>query len=463
VLGYAPDEMIGKNAFTFIHPIDVAATLPVFMLAVATPGVPHAARFRFKHKNGSWRQLEAVGKTIRDPGQGIRLIVTSRDVSDKTQAEAALSQSHTRFREVVEGLSEGLVLTDSSAMITYFNSRMSEMTGFQPQEMIGQSLFGKLLAHDDLPEWPPKKREQNETKLRRKDGSLFWTEILSTPFRDGEERWGTISAFVDITERKEFEEQLQSERAEAIVAKEHAEEMNRLKTSFLANLSHEIRTPLTAIIGFSSLLRESLEEMKATELVDFAETIQSGGERLLRTMSGLLELASFESNPKDFRMEVVALHMLVPAVAEQMREEAEHKLLRYDVIVSEGLHVFAELDAHYLREVLRHVIGNAIKFTHNGQITISVTESAGEAVVEVSDTGIGISQSFLPHVFDSFQQESDGLDRNYEGNGLGLTLSKMMVERMNGRIIAESIKGTGTTIVIRFPVSTAELVKENGT
>jgi PAS domain S-box-containing protein len=118
VLGYKPEELIGRNAFAFIHPIDIATTMPVFMLAVATPGVPHAARFRFKHKDGSWRQLEAVGKTIRDPGQGVRLIVTSRDVSERTQAAAALSQSHTRFRAVVEGLSEGLVLTDANSMIT---------------------------------------------------------------------------------------------------------------------------------------------------------------------------------------------------------------------------------------------------------------------------------------------------------------------------------------------------------
>jgi signal transduction histidine kinase len=343
---------------------------------------------------------------------------------------------------------------------------MTEMTGFEPQEMVGQPLFGKLIARDDIPNWPPRKRNQIETRIRRKDGTTFWTEILSTPYRDADEIKGTISAFVDITQRKEFEIQLDKERRDAIVAKEHAEEMNRLKTSFLANLSHEIRTPLTSIIGFASLLKEQLEAMKADELVDFAQSIQSGGERLLRTMSGLLDLATFESHPKDFRMEPIDLSMLVPAIAEQLRPEAEAKLLRFDLMVPERKHMHAIVDAHYLREVLRHVIGNAVKFTHNGQILISLVEHFGEAMIEISDTGIGISADFLPQIFEPFQQESDGLNRNYEGNGLGLTLAKLMTERMSGSIDASSSKGTGTTITIRFPVAapaTVQLSEKTGT
>jgi PAS domain S-box-containing protein len=375
-----------------------------------------------------------------------------------------------RFRAVLEGLSEGLVLTDANSTITYFNTRMSEMTGYPQQEVLGQPLFGKVIARDDIPNWPPRKREQIETRIRRKDGSTFWTEILSTPYRDGDEINGTISAFVDISERKEFEMQLEKERREAIVAKEHAEEMNRLKTSFLANISHEIRTPLTTIIGFANLLKEQLEGMKSQELVEFAESIQGGGERLLRTMSGLLDLATFESNPKDFQMEPIDLSIELPAIAEQLRFEAEEKLLRFDLMIPERKKVIAEVDGHYLREVLRHVIGNAVKFTHNGQILVTLVHQMGEAVIEVSDTGVGIAADFLPKVFEPFKQESDGLNRTYEGNGLGLTLAKLMTERMNGTIAASSIKGTGTTITIRFPaltvaapVTTVELHQKTGT
>src|ERR1051326_7258208 len=123
-------------------------------------------------------------------------------------------------------------------------------------------------------------------------------------------------------------------------------------------------------------------------------------------MSGLLDLAAFESNPKGFHMEPVDLSVLVPAIAEQLRPDAEAKFLRYEIIVPENRRVFSELDAHYLREVLRHVIGNAIKFTHTGQVVITLSEQNGEAAIEVSDTGIGISADFLPHMFDPFQQES---------------------------------------------------------
>lgn len=462
VLGYKPEELVGRNAFSLIHPIDIATTMPVFMLAAATPGVPHSARFRFKHKDGSWHQLEAVGKTIRDPEEGIRLIVTSRDITERERTEAALGQSEMRFRSVVEGLSEGLVITDSNSIVTYFNSRISEMTGYMPQEIVGQELFKHLLAepHENGHDPAGALKLQNtrqEAKIKRKDGSFFWAEMLSTPFRDGDIVAGTISAIVDITDRKNFELGLDRERVEALRARDHAEEMNRLKSNFLANLSHEIRTPLTSIIGFAGLLKEALNTsaFEPSELALYASTIQSGGERLLGTMSGLLDLASFEAHHAELRLEPILLCPLISAIAEEMRPFAENKLLRYEVVPSHEISVRAALDAHYFRQALRHVIGNAIKFTHTGRVRIGCHPENGMAVIEVSDTGVGISEAFLPHVYDAFEQESVGSDRHYEGNGLGLTLAKQMVERMDGKISAESIKGTGSTFRIAVPISTA--------
>ncbi|WP_022835842.1 PAS domain S-box protein [Salisaeta longa] len=230
-----------------------------------------------------------------------------------------------------------------------------------------------------------------------------------------------------------------------IRAKETAETMNRLKTTFLANMSHEIRTPLTSIIGFSEVIGDD-----PSAAATYAPVIHRSGRRLLRTLNSVLDFAQLEAGA--FTHAPVALN--VTALAEQVlddfRPDARHKNLTLS-LVAEGP-VEARLDERALERVLVNLIANAIKFTPEGSVTVSVTTPDDAHVsIAVRDTGVGIDPSFLPDVFNEFQQESSGNTRQFEGSGLGLTITKRLVELMGGTIAVESTKGQGATFTVTLP------------
>jgi PAS domain S-box-containing protein len=458
-LGYRPEELLGRNAFSMIHPIDVPKVMPIFMLALATPGVPHSTKFRFKHLNGSWRSLEAVGKCVKDPIFGTVLVVTSRDITDRSRAEAALGESESRFKMVIESLSEGLLISDKNSKVLYLNSRFSQLTGYTPAEVISEPAFERLL---DSSLWAIAEQcHQNilhgenhtyEVELKRKDGSKFWASVNETPYRDGEgDIVGGLYAVFDISERKSIEFQL-------VHAKDRAEEMNRLKTAFLTNMSHEIRTPMNAILGFAEELVTRLPTVGPdAELREYAETISRSGERLLATINSVLDLAKIEANKIELNLQPVGLRQEAERIVSLLGPKASAKGLSLRVFeLSQGLEAVA--DPQYLGQVLINLIGNAIKFTESGSVMIEIDSEStghegGHVVIRVRDTGIGISSEFLPHLFDEFKQESAGWARNYEGTGLGLTITKRLVELMAGSIGVTSGRGKGTCFTVRLPLA----------
>lgn len=457
-LGYTQQELIGRNAFSMIHPLDIPRVIPIFMVALTSPGVPHTARFRFPHKNRSWRTLESVGKAIVTKDGARHVIVTSRDVTDEARKPVTIGDTEARFMDVVEGLGEGLLVTDISDKILYANKRMEEFIGYDAAEMLGKISYQLLLPQEAWPTYMEQKerwlignREEYEISIPRKDGSLLCMHVNISPYRDHDGRIvGTLAAFTDITKRKEAEGEVQRAFARLQIEKDRAEEMNRLKTSFLNNVSHEVRTPLNSILGFSSLLTEMLE---GTELLEYATTIRSSGRRLFETIEGILDLSRVESNtvilnPKLVSLEAEARHA-VTSLESQAREKG------IDVVLESEGPMNAMLDPHYMGRIFLNLIGNAIKFTPAGTVRVMLAESnpSGSIEIKIADTGIGISEEFLPHLFEEFYQESSGLARNFEGTGLGLRIAKRLVELMGGSISVESQKGKGSVFTITLPVN----------
>lgn len=263
-----------------------------------------------------------------------------------------------------------------------------------------------------------------------------------------------------------MEREILHERELAIVAKERAEEMNRLKTNFLANMSHEIRTPLTAILGFAELLHD---EMIDPEKKAQAGMIQSSGNRLLETINQILNLARIEAGKVELNPISLPLAETIEECARLLRPLADKKGVRLNVRQTPR-NLRAPMDKLYFNQVLTNLIGNAIKFTDSGQVEIvldsydspdDVPQSdlrIGEAsfpcaAIEVRDEGIGISKEFLPHIFDEFKQESAGYDRNYEGTGIGLTITAKLVELMRGAITVSSESGEGSRFIVQLPLA----------
>ncbi len=222
---------------------------------------------------------------------------------------------------------------------------------------------------------------------------------------------------------------------------------NRLKDEFLANTSHELRTPLTAILGFTHILQEELPE-HFQELLD---PIESNSERLLHTLNSLLEVARLRAGTLELDRHPLNIGNKAAEVLRLLAPLAQQGGLALDLERSPKP-LYANLDGHCFEQILNNLVGNAIKFTEKGGVTVTVKEQGGRVAVHVRDTGIGIDESFIPFLFDEFKQESTGLARSHEGNGLGLTITARLVELMDGEIEVQSEKGVGSVFTVFFPL-----------
>jgi PAS domain S-box-containing protein len=255
-----------------------------------------------------------------------------------------------------------------------------------------------------------------------------------------------LSLARDATARLAYEQALLGARFAAERAREEAEEMARLKSALLANMSHEIRTPLTAIIGFAEVLREEVPD----EQQEYAKLIAHGGKRLLDTLNSVLDLARLDSGQERLRPEPLDVIEEVRSCARLLQPLVRAKGL--------ALHLHADVqslpachDRAALGRVLHNLLGNAVKFTEEGEVRVVVRSTPDALTIQVSDTGIGIEAAFLPKLFTEFKQESEGHARSHEGTGLGLAISKRLVELMGGAITVASRKGIGTAFTVTLP------------
>jgi signal transduction histidine kinase len=289
---------------------------------------------------------------------------------------------------------------------------------------------------------------QVEFRLRHADGHDVFVEGAATALYDDPAVGGLVLNLRDATNRK---------RAEAVLvhAKQQAEEVAAIKSTFIANMSHEIRTPLTAILGFADVLGEEVEDETQSEFVGL---IARSGKRLMDTLNSVLDIARLEAEGGELAKERIYVGDLARETAEMFGPAAREKGLTVRAEVSAGKHAVVADEGALLR-VMHNLIGNALKFTDEGSVTLGVrteTMAGGPRVVmTVLDTGIGVDKEFLPRIFGAFEQESAGEGRRYEGAGLGLSLSLGLVEQMGGTITVESEKGVGTEFTVSFPAAEA--------
>jgi PAS domain S-box-containing protein len=240
--------------------------------------------------------------------------------------------------------------------------------------------------------------------------------------------------------------------AELVQAKEKAEESNRLKTSLLANMSHELRTPMNGILGFSSLLNDTLDDPHQKMMAD---SVLRSANRLMETLNSIMDLSQLQADKTMLKYENACLNEEILKILENHREMAEAAGI--ELKSSLGNNVICDIDTTIFRRIIQLLLDNAIKFTEKGSATISLkTETTSEitqAIITVSDTGIGIASEYLEVIFDEFRQVSSGFGRYYEGNGLGLTLCRKFLKLLNGQISVKSTPGKGSDFTITFPLT----------
>jgi PAS domain S-box-containing protein len=276
-------------------------------------------------------------------------------------------------------------------------------------------------------------------RFKKADGSWCYLESIGTNLLDHPALQCIVVNSRDVTKRVTYEDEL-------IAAKEKAEEMSRLKSTFLTNMSHEIRTPLTGIIGAADVLKQAYDG----DLNSFIDIISNSGSRLLETFNSVLDLAQLEGNAVDISTAPVDLAKEVRKTVHFFKLQAQKKGLDLSVHLPETVPMLTS--RNMIQRVLTNLLSNAIKFTEAGAITVTVEADTTTATICVQDTGIGIRESFLPHVFDEFEQESTGLTRSYQGNGLGLAISKRIVRLLKGTINVASVHGAGTRFTVQLPL-----------
>jgi PAS domain S-box-containing protein len=363
-----------------------------------------------------------------------------------------LRMAEEQFRNAFEHSSVGktMIYVDGRYMV---NQAFAEMLGYSIAELEGKSWNDithpddrqKNLDTMDLMIGGEKESVRFEKRYLHRDGHSVWVDLQSYLQRDKDENpIYFITSASNISEYKLMEEQL-------IRSKEEAERSNRLKDAFIANISHEIRTPLNAIIGFSDLIRDEMEEQKIGDYTSYFEIIHSSGNRLTRTVDMILNLSRLQVGEYEPHVTDLRPDGIIRGLIAEYRLVAQKKGLEINYENSVGDKGIRG-DDYCVTHSISNLIDNAVKYTQTGLIRIMLYESPeGNVCLDVKDTGIGISDEFMPQLFNPFTQEDPGSTRRFEGIGLGLSIVYRLLTVTGATITARSNKGEGTTFTITFP------------
>ncbi len=376
----------------------------------------------------------------------IGILGTYIDITERKHSEEEILMLAHSLKSVNECVS----ITDLDDKILFVNESFLRTYGYKKEELIGQKisiaraqnnqseLISEILPATKLGGWT------GELLNRKKDGSEFPIHLSTTIINDKAGKpLGLIGVATDITEQRLFEKEL-------IRAKERAEESDRLKSSFLANMSHEVRTPLNSIIGFSELLADP--DFEDDQKDEFINHIITNGNNLLSIISDIMDISKLESGEVKIYSKKINVHNIISNIENQyhlLAKEKNLELTHTHPLNSEETVIFA--DPQRLRQIFNNLMSNAFKFTAHGKIEIGY-QPVGEMVEFcIKDTGIGIPHEYQEKIFDRFRQVDNEKNRKYGGNGLGLAISKNLVELMGGKIRLISEPGIGTEFYFTLP------------
>ena len=429
--------------------------------------------FRIRRRNdGEYRHITAT-EIVRMSERGVAewVVGTNLDVTERKQAEEAVKRSEEQFNQLANFIPQLAWMADDKGSLYWYNQRWYDYTGTTFDEMQG---WGWEKVHD-----PIELQRMKKTWMKSLETGLGWEDTFPLRRHDGEYRWFLTRAFpirdeagailrwfgtnTDITEQLETEqilraseEALQDSLKQAEDAKEKALQASQRKDEFLANMSHELRTPLNAIVGIGHILAKTspLSEKQAI----CVKTLQSSSESLLMLINDLLDLAKLES--ENIRLENIPFHLheLLEEIVAMLSVSANKKNLALMLDYDKRLEELYINDPHRLKQIVMNLASNAVKFTEQGSVKICVkltneTRDLVNVAIHIIDTGIGIPEEKLNHIFSKFSQADTSISRKYGGTGLGLAISKTLAELMGGSIVVKSREGAGSEFTLHLPLA----------
>jgi PAS domain S-box-containing protein len=475
MLGFAAADVMNRITPADISdPQELIARAKALSVELATPITPGFEALVFKasrgiediyeltyiRKDGSRFPAVVSVTALRDAQDviiGYLLIGTDNTARKLVEEEQKKSDQRLRdqqfyTRSLIESNIDAIMTTDPSGIITDVNKQMEALTGCTRDELIGAPFKGyftdperaeaaikRVLSEKSVTDY--------ELTARTRDGKQTVVSYNATTFYDRNRTLqGVFAAARDVTERKRVEAELQQ-------AKAAAESASRTKSDFLASMSHEIRTPMNAIMGIADLLAKT---SLSPEQDKYVQIFRRAGDNLLNLINDILDLSKVEASQLELERTGFSLNDLLEKVTEMVALRASEKGLAMVYEIAPGVPNDLVGDPTRLRQVLLNLLGNAVKFTQTGEVTLRVAPDADPSVptalrFTVSDTGIGIAHEKLGQVFERFTQADSSTTRRFGGSGLGLTISRRLVELMGGRIWVESEVGKGSVFAFAAP------------
>jgi PAS domain S-box-containing protein len=430
VLGVkAPEEVVGKTDFDYF-PQELAEQYYADEQELIQSGQPLINRVELTIDQEGRKQWLLTSKVplYDNNGSIVGLVGISRDITEHKLAEEALQRETAKLGAMISDMKEGVVFADAQDCIVEANPYFCQLMGMTRAEIINKTLwdlhYGEVMdsLHDHIQTFRAQLNSPPVVIQRPLNDVQMFLRIQ--PIYREEEYDGVLLNIIDVTE--------------LVNAKREAEKANRAKSEFLANMSHELRTPLNSIIGFAEILKDGvcgeLNEGQTESVIDIYES----GKHLLRMINDILDLSKVEAGKMEPQLEEFSVADAINDVQSIIRDMANKKRLNLQIAVPKDLpNVYADMVK--FKQIMYNLLSNAVKFTpERGSITIDSSFNGDEFLVSVTDTGIGIEHKNQEAIFDEFKQLDSSRARQYEGTGLGLSLTKRLVELHEGRIWVES-------------------------
>jgi PAS domain S-box-containing protein len=463
VIGYSPQELLtmGDRVLPdLLHPDDAPRILQ--HLARFPSLSDHEVveiQYRLRHRDGAYRWFDAREAVFSRDFTGVptQVIGCAVDITDRKNAEASSQETQAHLKAFLDSAAIGAAQVDTATgRFAVVNDRYCQITGYSREELLGLTFSDvthpddRLLDRDNYFNLVQEEVKffQSEKRYLRKDGAILWVEVDVTAIRDATGRiYRTLGVVHDITARKNAEESIRR-------ARDEAERASKAKDHFLAVLSHELRTPLTPVLAAAQMLGAdaSLPESHRDTLQMIARNVTLEA----RLIDDLLDLTRITRGKLQVRKEPVNLHEKIGDVVGMLSRDVDTKELQFFVELDAAHHT-VEGDPARLQQIIWNLLSNAIKFTPvGGTVRVRTCDHAGRLQIRVADTGIGIDPRFLPHVFDAFEQGGESMTRRFGGLGLGLTITKALVDMHGGEIhVASAGLDCGAEFLLEFPLLVA--------
>ncbi len=473
MLGFdSPDQIIDRLPVTALVMPDQRQQLED-SLRQRTQDMGHHMRYSVKgrRRDGSQVELEVHGRGMQT-SQGPAVIGLAIDVSERIKTEAALRRSEQLFRSVVEGTTDAVFVKDlqgrylmaNEACLAILNRPLDQILGYDDTHLFPSS-SAQLIIERDQAIMRNGITRTTEEELTTLDGKRWRFLVTKGPmFDDDGQVIGLFGLSRDITEihearlalqthQQQLEVTVQQRTAELEAARQEAERLAEVKSSFLANMSHEIRTPLNGVLGLAQIGYQSPPHVAKA----LFEQILQSGQVLLGVVNDILDFSKIEAGKLHLEILPVDLPELLTRVTQSVQERAQANGLTMQVDISPDLPQHMATDPLRLEQVLLNLLTNAVKFTQQGRIDIRAQRQGQSLVLTVADTGIGMTPSQLEALFSPFTQADNSTTRRYGGTGLGLTITKRLVEMLGGEIRVHSTLGQGSQFEVTLPLTTASV------